>query len=37
LLWEKLWLLILATGAIYFLGEEISWGYHLFGFDVNEE
>lgn len=37
LLWEKLWLLILAAGAIYFLGEEISWGYHLFGFDVNEE
>jgi len=37
LLWEKLWLLILAAGAIYFLGEEISWGYHLLGYDVNEE
>jgi len=37
LLWEKLWLLILAVGAIYFLGEEISWGYHLLGYDVNEE
>lgn len=35
--WEKLWLLILAAGAVYFLGEEISWGYHLLGYDVNEE
>jgi len=37
LLWEKFWLLMLAAGAIYFLGEEISWGYHLFGYEVNEE
>lgn len=37
LLWEKLWLIILAAGAIYFLGEEISWGYHLFHYQVSDE
>jgi len=34
-LWEKGWLLILAVGAIYFLGEEISWGYHFFHYDID--
>ncbi|OPY14808.1 MAG: hypothetical protein A4E66_00287 [Syntrophus sp. PtaB.Bin001] len=37
LFWEKLWLLVLAAGAIYFLGEEISWGYHLFHYHVSDE
>ena len=36
-LWEKMWLLILAVGTFYFLGEEISWGYHFFHYDVGEK
>ena len=35
--WEKGWLLILAVGAIYFLGEEISWGYHFFHYDIDAD
>ncbi|MEN6318609.1 MAG: hypothetical protein ABFD82_07625, partial [Syntrophaceae bacterium] len=31
---EKMWLLILIVGSVYFLGEEISWGYHFFHYDV---
>lgn len=26
---EKIWLALLSAGAVYFLGEEISWGYHI--------
>ena len=36
-LWEKMWLLILAVGTFYFLGEEMSWGYHFFHYDVGEK
>lgn len=32
---EKVWMLILTAGAIYFLGEEISWGYHFFHYNVD--
>ncbi len=28
--WVRLRIVILAVGSIYFLGEEISWGYHFF-------
>jgi hypothetical protein len=35
LLWEKIWLLILTAGTFYFLGEEMSWGYHFFHYDVS--
>ncbi len=28
------WLLCLIAGCIYFAGEEISWGQHLFGWDT---
>jgi hypothetical protein len=34
---EKMWLLILIVGSVYFLGEEISWGYHFFHYDVGEK
>lgn len=34
-LWEKGWMVILAVGSIYFLGEEISWGYHFFHYDID--
>jgi hypothetical protein len=33
---EKMWLLILIVGSVYFLGEEISWGYHYFHYDVSD-
>ncbi len=26
---EKIWIAVLCLGAIYFMGEEISWGYHF--------
>lgn len=29
-----LWALLLTVGAVYFAGEEASWGYHLFGVEV---
>ncbi len=28
---EKAWLVLLCVGAVYFLGGEISWGYHFMG------
>ncbi|TDU81069.1 hypothetical protein EI77_00371 [Prosthecobacter fusiformis] len=31
------WLLVLALGAFVFLGEEISWGQHFFGFDTPDD
>lgn len=31
-----LWLVIFGLGCIYFLGEEISWGQHLFGWATPE-
>ncbi len=34
--WEKGWLLILAAGSFYFLGEEISWGYHFFHYHFSD-
>lgn len=36
-LWEKVWLLIIAVGSFYFLGEEISWGYHFFHYDIGDQ
>jgi len=30
------WLIIYALGCIYFLGEEISWGQHLFNWPTPE-
>ncbi len=35
-LWEKGWFLVLSVGTVYFLGEEVSWGYHLFNFQPTE-
>ena len=29
-----LWALLLTVGAVYFAGEEASWGYHLFAVEV---
>lgn len=31
------WLLVYAVGAIYFLGEEASWGQHIFGWQTPEQ
>ena len=31
-MWEKGWFLALCVGTLYFLGEEVSWGYHIFNF-----
>ncbi|SKA99275.1 hypothetical protein SAMN02745166_02891 [Prosthecobacter debontii] len=33
---HKVWLIILALGAFVFLGEEISWGQHYFGWSTSE-
>jgi len=33
-LWPIAWLTLLLVGAIYFAGEEISWGYHFFDYPL---
>lgn len=35
--WEKIWILILVAGSFYFLGEELSWGYHFIGYHVDDK
>jgi hypothetical protein len=32
----KAWVLLIVAGAIYFAGEEISWGQHFFGWGTPE-
>lgn len=31
--WIRWWVLVIALGSIYFMGEEASWGQHLFGWN----
>lgn len=35
--WEKAWMLILVLGSVFFLGEEISWGQHIFGWGTSAQ
>ena len=30
------WIILLLLGSIYFAGEELSWGQHLFGWETHE-
>lgn len=30
----RYWILLLTIGCVYFLGEEISWGQHIFGWET---
>ncbi len=32
----RLWVLLIVLGAVYFAGEEISWGQHFFGWGTPE-
>ncbi|MDJ0656919.1 MAG: hypothetical protein QNJ40_22350 [Xanthomonadales bacterium] len=32
--WLRWWTVALVVGCVYFAGEEISWGQHLFGWDT---
>lgn len=32
----RLWVLLIVMGAVYFAGEEISWGQHFFGWGTPE-
>jgi len=34
--WITAWFLLHGLGALYFAGEEISWGQHFFGWDTPE-
>lgn len=34
--WFKYWVILLILGAVYFAGEEISWGQHVFGWETPE-
>jgi hypothetical protein len=34
--WVRAWLVMVTLGCIYFAGEEISWGQHLFGWQTPE-
>ncbi len=33
----KAWILTLILGATYFLGEEISWGHHIFNYTISDQ
>ena len=35
--WTGYWVLLVTLGCIYFAGEEISWGQHLFGWRTPED
>jgi len=32
----RVWVLLTTLGCVYFAGEELSWGQHLFGWDTPE-
>ena len=34
--WTRRWALLLTLGCVYFLGEELSWGQHIFGWATPE-
>lgn len=34
--WLGMWLMICAAGSLYFAGEDLSWGQHLFGWETPE-
>ena len=33
--WMRWWMFILILGSVYFAGEEISWGQHIFGWEAS--
>ncbi|MYB89780.1 MAG: hypothetical protein F4X93_07485 [Proteobacteria bacterium] len=33
--WLQWWMALLVLGSIYFAGEEISWGQHIFGWETS--
>jgi hypothetical protein len=35
--WIRWWVLLITLGSIYFLGEEASWGQHLFGWRPSDD
>lgn len=34
--WARWWMALLVLGSVYFAGEEMSWGQHLFGWETPE-
>lgn len=34
--WLLWWMVIMVLGSIYFAGEELSWGQHIFGWEASE-
>ena len=32
--WTRGWMIIIVLGSLYFAGEEISWGQHIFGWET---
>ena len=34
--WIRWWIALLILGCIYFSGEEMSWGQHIFGWETSE-
>ena len=34
---DKALLVVMVLGSIYFAGEELSWGQHMFGFEASQE
>ena len=34
--WVQWWMVLLVLGSLYFAGEELSWGQHIFGWETSE-
>ena len=34
--WMQWWMALLVLGSLYFAGEELSWGQHIFGWETSE-
>ena len=34
--WIRGWMIVIVLGSLYFAGEEISWGQHIFGWETPE-
>ena len=34
--WVLWWMVMMVLGSVYFAGEEVSWGQHIFGWEASE-
>ncbi len=34
--WMRWWMVLMVLGSVYFAGEELSWGQHIFGWEASD-